>query len=417
MVTTTNLNFPFSQSSTLSSQGVLICTCTCPYKSNNNYKSFNCTTPISIGLSFTNYQSQPMTITVSNVLSNANINVYKNGVFYYTVSNTNYSSTPITKSFLMSNSASQTVFYFNSYVFNVGFQRFYPDENTNYNTTDTYEFYCPITYTVSSTVTPLVYISNFAISYLIDVNTTVSTSSFSNFNYTGFSQDTSGYTAYSLIDYKPSYADVWNGTADNSYYPSLLWSMWQGFIQIACLYCTQIFITGNDLVFKQQIFSGNTEATENKIRWITNDATNAQQISRIYASTTNSALNFENNTSLASNGFIFSNGIVNCTSGSKIGLLGSSIKSFVCFFHTFGSSTSYNRTGNQMVLPNIYSNVDKLIIFIQPYYGGTEEFSVTISNIITTISSTIVTYNVRRLDSTSGWSLSLNLAVFVIELS
>jgi hypothetical protein len=70
-----------------------------------------------------------------------------------------------------------------------------------------------------------------------------------------------------------------------------------------------------------------------------------------------------------------------------------------------------------MVLPNIYSNVDKLIIFIQPYYGGTEEFSVTISNIITTISSTIVTYNVRRLDSTSGWSLSLNLGVFVLELS
>ena len=110
-----------------------------------------------------------MTITVSNVLSNTNINVYKNGVFYYTVPNTYYSSTPITKSFLMSNSASQTVFYFNSYVFNIGFQRFYPDENTNYNTTDTYEFYCPITYTVSSTVTPLVYISNFAISYLIDV--------------------------------------------------------------------------------------------------------------------------------------------------------------------------------------------------------------------------------------------------------
>ena len=41
----------------------------------------------------------------------------------------------------------------------------------------------------------------------------------------------------------------------------------------------------------------------------------------------------------------------------------------------------------------------------------------TISNIITTISSTIVTYNVRRLDSTSGWSLSLNLGVFVIELA
>jgi len=70
-----------------------------------------------------------------------------------------------------------------------------------------------------------------------------------------------------------------------------------------------------------------------------------------------------------------------------------------------------------MILPNIYSNVNKLLIFIMPYYGGINEFSVTISNIITTISNTIVTYNVRRLDSTSGWDLSLNLAVFVIELS
>ena len=415
MVVTANLNFPFSESSTLSSQGVLICTSSNPYKSNNNYKSFNCNAPISIGLSFTNYQSQPMTITVSNVLSNASINVYKNGVFYYTVPNTSYSSTPITKSFLMSSSSSQTVFYFNSYVFNIGFQRFYPDENTNYGTTDTYEFYCPITYTVSSTVSPLVYISNFSISYLIDCNTTVSLSSFSNFNYIGFSSDTPGYAPYSLIDYPPSYADVWNGTVENSYYPTLLWSLWQGFIQIAVLYCTKIYISYGDLVFKQQTNSLNNQRDQ-QIQWITNDASNGQLISKIYASALGSSLNFFNNPSFASN-FIFQNGIVNCNSGSKIGLLGTSIKSLVCFFHIFGSSTSYNRTGNQMVLPNIYSNVDKLVIFIQPYYGGIHEFSVTISNIITTISSTIVTYNVRRLDSTSGWDLSLNLAVFVIELS
>ncbi len=51
------------------------------------------------------------------------------------------------------------------------------------------------------------------------------------------------------------------------------------------------------MVFKQQIFSGNTEATDNKITWITNDATNGHQISRIYASTANSAFNFDNNTS------------------------------------------------------------------------------------------------------------------------
>jgi hypothetical protein len=415
MVVTANLNFPFSESSTLSSQGVLICTSSNPYKSNNNYKSFNCNAPISIGLSFTNYQSQPMTITVSNVLSNASINVYKNGVFYYTVPNTSYSSTPITKSFLMSSSSSQTVFYFNSYVFNIGFQRFYPDENTNYGTTDTYEFYCPITYTVSSTVSPLVYISNFSISYLIDCNTTVSLSSFSNFNYIGFSSDTLGYAPYSLIDYPPSYADVWNGTVENSYYPTLLWSLWQGFIQIAVLYCTKIYISYGDLVFKQQTNSLNNQRDQ-QIQWITNDASNGQLISKIYASTLGSSLNFFNNPSFASN-FIFQNGIVNCNSGSKIGLLGTSIKSLVCFFHIFGSSTSYNRTGNQMVLPNIYSNVDKLIIFIQPYYGGPEEFSVTISNIITTVSSTIVTYNVRRLDSTTGWSSSLNLGVFVLELS
>jgi len=264
-----------------------------PYKSNNNYKSFNCNTPISIGLSFTNYQSQPMTITVSNLLSNANINVYKNGVFYSTVPNTYYSSSPITKSFLMSNSSLQTVFYFNSYVFNIGFQRFYPDENTNYGTTDTYEFYCPITYTVSSTVSPLVYISNSSISYLIDCNTTVSLSSFSNFNYIGFSSDTPGYAPYSLIDYPPSYADVWNGTVENSYYPTLLWSLWQGFIQIAVLYCTKIYISYGDLVFKQQTNSLNNQRDQ-QIQWITNDASNGQLISKIYASTLGSSLNFLN---------------------------------------------------------------------------------------------------------------------------
>ena len=190
----------------------------------------------------------------------------------------------------------------------------------------------------------------------------------------------------------------------------------QGFIQIAVLYCTKIYISYGDLVFKQQTNSLGNQPDQ-QIRWITNDATNGQQISKIYASTLSGSLNFDNNSGLASNGFNFYNGKVNCISGAQIGLLGTAIKKFVCFYHAFGSSTSYNSTGNQMNLPNIYSNVNKLVIFIQPYYGGTEEFSVTISNIITTISSTIVTYNVRRLDSTSGWDLSLNLAVFVIELA
>jgi hypothetical protein len=72
-----------------------------------------------------------------------------------------------------------------------------------------------------------------------------------------------------------------------------------------------------------------------------------------------------------------------------------------------------------MTLPNLYSDVTKLLIYIQPYHfnNSGDEFSVTVCNITNSSSNTIVTYNVRRLDSTgSGWGLILYLSVFVIEL-
>jgi hypothetical protein len=57
------------------------------------------------------------------------------------------------------------------------------------------------------------------------------------------------------------------------------------------LYCTKIYISYGDLVFKQQTNSLNNQRDQ-QIQWITNDASNGQLISKIYASTLGSTLNF-----------------------------------------------------------------------------------------------------------------------------
>jgi hypothetical protein len=225
-------------------------------------------------LSFTNpATSQAQTITVSITIPQ-NINIYKNGTLVTTTPNIQYNffNPTLTKSFSLSSDPASEVCSFNSYLFKIQTQYFPPSNITN-TSTDIYTFYAPITFTYSSTASYITYNSFYPINYGLFVNTTASTSSFEGaFSYASGSSDTSGFKAYSL-NIQSNYAVKWDGSESNSYYPTVLWNLWTGLYQIAVLYVTQVFITGNDLIFKQQASTAfDTTPKDQKISWYQTDA-------------------------------------------------------------------------------------------------------------------------------------------------
>jgi len=272
MVFGSNLNFPFSNTS--STQNILLATTTNQIKSTDgNFKCINLTCPIGVYLSFTNpATSQAQTITVSMSIPQ-NISVYKNGTLLTTTSNVAYNplNATITKSFILSSDPASQICSFNSYFFYIQIKYFPPSNITNISS-DVYTFYSNISYTFTSTASYITYNNSYPIDYGLIVNTTVLTSSFQGaFSYASGSTDTAGYKAYSLT-IQSNYAVKWDGSVSNSYYPTVLWNLWTGLYQICVLYVTQVFITGNDLIFKQQIPSGYFEPKTQKISWVQTDA-------------------------------------------------------------------------------------------------------------------------------------------------
>ena len=301
MVIVGNLNFPFSKTNL----NVLIGTVNVPYQSQSTagYKTAFMNCPISMYLNFTKYTPQTMGITVVSQ-SGANIQVYKNGVLLTTTPNNSYTGVNISKGFVLSSSASNVVCNFNSYYYNV-YCQYTPPANTNYGTTDVYTFYAQINYTVSSTVTPLTYIGNYAISYIIDVNTTTSTSSFTNFSYASGSTDTAGYGAYSLTN-QPNYAFAWDGSQAPSYQPTTTNSLWTGLYQLAVLYANYIF-TAQGIVMKNTGFT-------NTLSWYDSDANGSGYQTLVYASNLSNGFKIDMNASKMTNGMIVSGGTFSSTS-------------------------------------------------------------------------------------------------------
>ena len=299
MVTLTNLTFPQSQSTALSTTGTLIATVNVPYHSTDgSSKLITCTVPIGFSMSLTVYTAGADTITVSNIVPPTTINVYKNGVLVGTTPQMGTNSGATSKSFVLANVSA--LCSFNSYFYTLNFQ-YYPQANTTAGNTDVYTFYAPLTWTMAATRTPIVYNGSLPITYGMDINTTITTSSFTNFSYLSGSVDTTGYIAYSLTQ-QISYASAWNGSQANSYYPTTLYSLWTGFYQLAVLYANNIWVT-NGINFK------NTGVATNIISWFDSDTNGSNALSLIYASLSSNAMNFFISApSKLTNGFIFTGG-------------------------------------------------------------------------------------------------------------
>jgi hypothetical protein len=296
MVIVGNLSFPFSKTNL----NVLIGTLNVPYHSQSTagYKTAFLNCPISMYLNFTKYTPQTMGITVVSQ-SGANIQVYKNGVFLTTTGNNGYTGVNISKQFILNNLAGNVTCNFNSYYYQVGFQ-YTPPQNINVGTTDIYTFYAQINYTVSSTVTPLTYVGNNPINYIIDVNTTTSTSSFTNFSYGSGSADTAGYSVYSFTN-QPTYAYAWDGSQAPSYQPTITDpKLWTGLYQLAVLYANQIF-TGSGIIMKNTGFT-------NTLSWYDSDANGSNYQTLLYASNLSNAFKIDMNASNMTNGFVVTGG-------------------------------------------------------------------------------------------------------------
>lgn len=300
MVIVGNVNFPFSKTN----MNCLIATLNVPYKSTDGaYKNMYNNCPISVYLNFTNYKVQPMTITVS-LTQGANIQIYKNGTLLGTTSNFNYTGTAVSKGFVLNSAGAGVICSFNSYYFNSYFQ-YTPPANTTYGTTDVYTFYLQISYTVSSTVTPLQYIYNSPISYIVDVNTTTSTSAFTNFSYASGSADSIGYSAYSLTN-DEQYAYAWNGTQAPAYQPQTSNTLWTGLYQLAVLYSNYLF-TAKGIILKNTGFT-------NTLSWYDSDANGSGYQTLLYASNISNAFKIDMSSSKMTNGLMITGGNVNSTS-------------------------------------------------------------------------------------------------------
>lgn len=297
MVTVGVLSFP--KTNTVQA---LVGTLNVPYHSTNgNYKLAFFNTTVNAFMSFTNYQAQPMTITV-NLSTSSSINVYKNSVLYGTTSN--FGTDSLSKGFVFPNLASQVVCRFNSYYFNIGLGGFQVPANNNVGTTDVYTFFQPITYTITSTVSSLLYTGNFT--YIVSVGNPTITSDFTNFSYASGSLNTSGYSVTNNSE-NANMATAWDGSSGTDYVPTVTNpSLWTGLYQLQTLYSNNLF--PNQISLKNRGFT-------NTISWYDTDARGSSTLGSIYVSIISNAYNFYiNNTATIFNGFRFTGGNINSSS-------------------------------------------------------------------------------------------------------
>ena len=254
------LYFPFSNTI-----NPLIGTVKVPYKSQNNtkYKSVKIDCPIGVYLRFTNYTQLYAVTKTINIYSKSNstIEVYKNGSYYSSISNLSYTGTNMNKGFVMSPIQTQTPFSFKSYYYQVSCE-FYPEEN-NGTTEDTYTFYASIYYNATlspSYASPLTYLAQDSITYIIDVNTATSTSSFQYFSYADGSTNSPGYIPYSIKS-EAHYATDWVNPQLANYYTPIVPSLWTGIYQLAALYANNLIVTNGLVITDGNINSAGQQKT------------------------------------------------------------------------------------------------------------------------------------------------------------
>ena len=305
MVVYTYLSFPIT-----STPSVLIGTANIPYGSTDGVnRSIQMTVPIGFLFSIGNLSvTNGMTITITiNPVSLAN--VYKNGTLIGTtniVSTPNNMSSTTTKQFVLGSGVLGAC-SFNSYLGNIVFA-YTPTTLPAFNTTDSYTFFVPFSYTITSTSSTVITSTGTNnISYGIISNTTLSTSSFNQMSYYTGSSDTTGYTAYNL--WTPlAISSNW-GVSNQGYIPTTNYSLWTGFYQMATLYANSAYFTNG--ISLKNVGSTNT------IAWLDSDANGGGTIANWYASLSSLAMSFVVNSKLT-NGFIFSGGNVSMSNNLTV---------------------------------------------------------------------------------------------------
>jgi len=272
-----------------------------PYYSTNGNKEYNTNIPVSFKLNYTNYSTTTQVMTVSFTTPTL-ANVYKNSVLLGTTAISAYPSVN-SKSFVVGTSGSQVIFQFNSYFMNL-YLTYKPTSPSTFGTTDVYDFYAIMNYNFTSTLSSFDYIGNFSISWGWVMNTTISTSSFNNFAYSGVSGDSSGYIAY-YQDQQLILNNVLDGSAFGGYTPVVTNpNNWTGIYSLFGIYLKQLLVVGGGINLKQTIPTGGMLGGTQSIQWLNTDANGGGALALIYGSTLSNALNFLIQP-IMTNGFIF----------------------------------------------------------------------------------------------------------------
>ena len=146
MVVIVNFTSPVTNSSALSTTGVLVGNVVCPYNSTDGYnKSTEIRVPIGFSFTGNKYSTTPTIITFSmSIPPPTTCKVFKNGTLYSTISVSQNDSNVTSKSFMVTSTGN---FSINSFYYNLYMTFTPPIASSN---GDTYTFYVPFTYTLTS---------------------------------------------------------------------------------------------------------------------------------------------------------------------------------------------------------------------------------------------------------------------------
>jgi len=238
MVVIDTFTSPRNNSSGLATNGVLIGTTFCPFNSTDGICK-NIRIQVPIGFSFVGNKRNvsPATITFTMSIPPPTIcKVFKNGTFLQNISVNKIDSNATSKSF---NVNAIGDFSINSFYY--GLHMNFKPSIASANG-DTYTFYLPFTYSLTSNPTSIQGEVPPTFSQNIIVNTSNSTSSFTNASYAAGSSNSTNYISYSLTN-SCTYNSNWSQGNTQGYAPTISNSNFSGMLQSEGYYCNNLWAT------------------------------------------------------------------------------------------------------------------------------------------------------------------------------
>lgn len=238
MVVIDTFTSPRNNSSALSTNGVLIGTTFCPYNSTDGIcKNIKIQVPIGFSFVGNKYNATPATLLFTMSIPAPTIcKVFKNGTFLQNITVSKIDTNATSKSF---NVNAMGDFSINSFYY--GLHMIFKPSVASANG-DTYTFYLPFTYSLTSNPTSIQGEVPPTFSQNITVNTSNSTSSFTNASYASGSSNSTGYISYSLTN-TCTYNSNWSQGNTLGYAPTISSSNFSGMLQSEGYYCNNLWAT------------------------------------------------------------------------------------------------------------------------------------------------------------------------------